>query len=318
MSATDGGNKVRGVIQPEKISELRNERENELINGGVWIRELPPPPVLPPFGELEKISGLLESFSYERFREHFGPEVYRSSHLHEVSNLQRAAGAAVAIGAESPGLGAVMMMEDDSTETAEYIQGVINGKPYRGWVGQTRLKPGDYVDMVVEWHNDHYEVYAITLPEERIISVCPGGNEGSVAYMFRRLKNMLLLVIIIMTMFVVALSIKSIFNEGQSLMSFLNEYVGLFIIMTALCFLVTGTMAFFSCKVRFRTCCKLSENIFRALSMKNISTISLAKTRKAHIIKLKKEGRWCFSGNTDESAYPSSKYSISRGEWYYY
>ncbi|TKJ75970.1 hypothetical protein, partial [Erwinia persicina] len=104
-------------IEAEKLRALRTKREIELMNGRPWTRELPPPPVLPPFGPLEKISGRLESFSSEYFKEYFDVKAYRTSTLPNVSDGQRGAGAAVAIAAGSPGVGAVMMMEGDHTDT---------------------------------------------------------------------------------------------------------------------------------------------------------------------------------------------------------
>ena len=54
-------------IKPEKLADLRTKQEIEVINGRPWTRELPPPPVLPPYGPLEKISGRLQSFRSEYF-----------------------------------------------------------------------------------------------------------------------------------------------------------------------------------------------------------------------------------------------------------
>ncbi|TKJ82641.1 putative type VI secretion system effector [Erwinia persicina] len=181
-------------IEPEKLKDLRTKREIELMNGRPWTRKLPPPPVLPPFGPLEKISGRLESFSSEYFKEYFDVKAYRTSTLPSVSDGQRGAAAAVAIAAGSPGVGAVIMAESESSnDTAEYVQGTINGKPFRGWVGITRLQAGDNVDMIAEWQYDHYEVYAIALPEVRIVSICPRCDMGHIAHMLWRIQNMFVL-----------------------------------------------------------------------------------------------------------------------------
>ncbi|MEL4871972.1 hypothetical protein AAEU41_24560 [Pantoea agglomerans] len=44
-------------VEPERLADLRTKQEIEVMNGRPWTRELPPPPVLPPYGPLEKISG---------------------------------------------------------------------------------------------------------------------------------------------------------------------------------------------------------------------------------------------------------------------
>ncbi|MDM6909298.1 hypothetical protein QUG69_21215, partial [Enterobacter hormaechei] len=171
-------------VEPEKLADLRTKREIEMMNGRPWTRELPPPPVLPPYGPLEKISGKLQSFRSDYFREYFDADAYRISTLPEISDGQRGAAAAAAIVAGSPGVGAAIMAESESSnDSAEYVQGDINGRPFRGWVGITRLQAGDNVDMIVEWQHDHYEVYAIALPEERIVSVCPKCDMGHTAHM---------------------------------------------------------------------------------------------------------------------------------------
>ncbi|MGS6175377.1 hypothetical protein ACVGWK_00560, partial [Enterobacter sichuanensis] len=102
-------------VKPEKLADLRTKREIEVMNGRPWTRELPPPPVLPPYGPLEKISGQLESFRYERFREYFDADAYRSHSVPEITDGQRGAVAAAAIVAGSPGAGAVMMAESESS-----------------------------------------------------------------------------------------------------------------------------------------------------------------------------------------------------------
>jgi len=58
-----------------------------------------------------------------------------------------------------------MAESESSNSSAEYVQGTINDRPFRGWVGVTRLQAGDEVEMIAEWQHDHYEVYAIALSE---------------------------------------------------------------------------------------------------------------------------------------------------------
>lgn len=219
-------------IKPEKLADLRTKQEIEVMNGRPWTRELPPPPVLPPYGPLEKISGRLQSFRSEYFREYFDADAYRTSTLPEISDGQRGAAAAVAIVAGSPGVGAVIMAESESSnDSAEYVQGEINGQPFRGWVGVTRLQAGDKVDMIVEWQHDHYEVYAIALPEERIVSVCPKCDMGHIAHMLWRIKNMVILtgIFFFSVLFAGVLS-EVIEDTWKSLESFITTYFWLYVI----------------------------------------------------------------------------------------
>lgn len=187
-------------VKPEIISDLRKQEETAQRNKQAWTRVLPPHPVLPPHGRLEKISGRLDSFSSECFLEYFGVQAYRNNTLPRISGAQRGAGAAAAIVADSPAAG--MLLADSSItrsqkDYAEYVQGSINGVPFRGWVGMTRLQAGDSVEMAAEWRGEHYEVYAIAKPEERIVSVCPGCDRGHIAEGWLLFRNMLILTAVI-------------------------------------------------------------------------------------------------------------------------
>lgn len=269
-------------VKPEKLADLRTKREIEVMNGRPWTRELPPPPVLPPYGPLEKISGQLEDFRYERFREYFGADAYRTHSVPEITDGQRGAAAAAAIVAGSPGVGAVMMAESESSnDPAEYVQGMINGRPFRGWVGVTRLKAGDNVDMIAGWQHDHYEVYAIALPEERIISICPKCDMGHIAHMLLRIKNMFILtgILFFMVLFSGILS-KVIDGTWEGLVSFATTYFWLYVMVLLGGGGVSGLIAFFAYKACAPTCCKLAEEIFQLLGMKRIATVNLSKITK--------------------------------------
>jgi hypothetical protein len=218
-------------IKPEKLADLRTKQEIEVMNGRPWTRELPPPPVLPPYGPLEKISGRLQSFRSEYFREYFDADAYRTSTLPEISDGQRGAAAAAAIVAGSPGVGAVIMAESESSNnSAEYVQGEINGRPFRGWVGVTRLQAGDKVDMIVEWQHDHYEVYAIALPEERIVSVCPKCDMGHIAHMLWRIKICLFSRDFFFSVLFAGVLSEVIEGTWKSLESFITTYFWLYVI----------------------------------------------------------------------------------------
>jgi len=305
-------------VKPEKLADLRTKQEIEVMNGRPWARELPPPPVLPPYGPLEKISGKLQSFRSEYFREYFNADAYRTSTLPEISDGQRGAAAAAAIVAGSPGVGAVMMAESESSnDSAEYVQGMINGQPFRGWVGITRLQAGDNVDMIVEWQHDHYEVYAIALPEERIVSVCPKCDMGHIAHMLWRIKNMFILTAILMFMFACVCLVKSLNEVGWEQLDFWEEYFVFLMMVLGLAFIFTGAIAIAAYKACSSTCCKVAEEIFQLLGMKRIATVNLNKITKKHEKELISNREWCEPGDKNSAACPSSKFIYS-GEWWFY
>ncbi|WP_330985518.1 MULTISPECIES: putative type VI secretion system effector [Enterobacterales] len=306
-------------VKPEKLADLRTKQEIEVMNGRPWTRELPPPPVLPPYGPLEKISGRLESFSSEYFREYFDVKAYRTSSLPEISDGQRGAAAAAAIAAGSPGVGAVIMAESESSnDSAEYVQGMINGRPFRGWVGITRLKAGDDVDMVVEWQHDHYEVYAIALPEERIVSICPKCDMGHMAHFLYRLRNMFFLTMMLIMMFIIVCLIKSVTGAGWGSVEFWKYFGFPIFIFSCGSFVVSGLIAFSAYKACAPTRCKLAEEIFYLLGMKKIERVNLNKITKDYEQYLIAKGKCHVHGDKNKPACPSSKFIYSMEYWFYY
>ncbi|MGL5436820.1 MAG: putative type VI secretion system effector [Lachnospiraceae bacterium] len=307
-------------IRPESLSDLRTRQEIEVMNGRPWTRELPPPPVLPPYGPLEKISGRLESFSYERFREFFDVEAYRTSSQPDISDGQRGAAAAVAIAAGSPGVGVAIMAESESSnKSAEYVQGMINGKPFRGWVGVTCARAGDNVEMAVEWQHDHYEVYAIALPEKRIISMCPECDMGHIAHMLWRIKNMFILTAILLFMLVSVGVIHTIIDgDWKSGGDFFSTYFWLFIMALGVNLSITGAIAFSAYKACAPTRCKLAEEIFHLFGMKNVAHVNLNKITKEREQEFIDKGQWYDPYDKNKPACPSGKFIYSGEGWFYY
>ncbi|WP_330985519.1 MULTISPECIES: putative type VI secretion system effector [Enterobacterales] len=307
-------------VKPEKLADLRTKQEIEVMNGRPWTRELPPPPVLPPYGPLEKISGRLESFSSEYFREYFDVKAYRTSSLPEISDAQRGAAAAAAISAGSPGVGIAIMAESESSnDSAEYVQGMINGRPFRGWVGITRLKAGDDVDMVVEWQHDHYEVYAIALPEERIVSICPKCDMGHMAHMLWRIKNMFILTaIFIFTVTLFGIISDVMDGSWSGFYNFIFIYHWLYIIALLGGGGLSGLIALSAYKACAPTRCKLTEEICQFLCVQNVATTNLNKTTKEREQQLKDKGMWHEPGDKNKPACPSGKVLYSAEYWFYY
>ncbi|EMM0483460.1 hypothetical protein FMJ45_28375 [Klebsiella michiganensis] len=305
-------------VAPEKLANLRTRQEIEVMNGRPWTRELPPPPVLPPYGPLEKINGRIESFRSEYYREYFDANAYRTHSLPEITDGQRGAAAGAAIVAGSPGVGAVMMAESESSnDSAEYVQGMINGQPFRGWVGVTRLQAGDNVDMVVEWQHDHYEVYAIALPKERIVSICPKCDMGHIAHMLWRIKNMIILTAILIFMFACICLVKSLNEVGWGQLNFWKEYFVFLMMMLGLAFLFTGAIAIAAYKTYSSTCCKLAEEIFQLLGVNNFVAVNLNKLTQKREKKMMQKREWYDPGDKNKPACPSSKFIYS-GEWWFY
>ncbi|PKH24685.1 hypothetical protein CIG19_06600, partial [Enterobacterales bacterium CwR94] len=234
---------------------MRTAQEIARNNGSEWDRELPPRPVLPPYGPLEKISGVLEAFSSESYEECFDADRYRTFQQPQLTESQRVRGAAMLTLVGNSATAGALVSDDDAKSLAEYVQGMINGKPFRGWVGLTRLKVGDEVEIIADWQEDHYEVYAITLPSERIISVCPGCAWGRRAKLWLRIKLMFLLIFIILFAF----STVHFFSND---VLFVRSYFILLVIGYCVSQLFAGAIAWCAYQAYKNTTCKLAEEIF--------------------------------------------------------
>ena len=148
-------------------------------------RHQPTKPVLPCWGnEFIAIRGKIERIDKE-VEEH-GFEIESYEHVKKsIQKMREGAkvGAILGIFRGQYGLTGGAYVEPLSRK-ANFVNVQINNEIYRGWVGDCSFEAGDEVEVVVEWQNDHYELYAIAKPDERIISVCPNCFRGRWAYFF--------------------------------------------------------------------------------------------------------------------------------------
>lgn len=305
------------------IQNLRRLEARAIREGTRTERLLPPPPVLPPYGKLEKVTGCLESFSSEYYSEVFSVKNYRNNTLPTISEAQRGAGAVLATVAGSPATGAALLSSDEKTiagREAEYVRGIINGKPFRGWVGLTRLKAGDYVEMAVDWQEEHYEVYAITLPDERIISICPRCDMGRTAHAWIRLRNMMILLMSFLSMFAVIffINLGGPFSKRMEIAFYTDNFIVMWMMAFFIFFVFFGLMAISAYKAYANTTCLLSEEIFSVLGMKDVEKINLNKTTKKRERELKRKGLWYSPKDKTKPACPTQKSFGGFESWYYY
>ncbi|WP_237765074.1 hypothetical protein, partial [Enterobacter bugandensis] len=168
------------------------------------------------------------------------------------------------------------------------------------------------------WQHDHYEVYAIALPKERIVSICPKCDMGHIAHMLWRIKNMFILTAILMFMFTCVCLVKSLNEVGWEQLDFWKEYFVFLMMVLGLAFIFTGAIAIAAYKACSSTYCKVAEEIFQLLGIKNVSTVNLNRLTKRREQQLKDNGRWNDPGDKSKPACPSGKFIYSDECWYYY
>ena len=173
--------------------------------------------------------------------------------------------------------------------------------------------------MIAEWQHDHYEVYAIALPEERIVSVCPKCDMGHIAHMLWRIKNMFILTGIFFFSVLLAGVISEVIDgTWEGLDSFITTYILLYIMAFLLGVGVSGLIAFSAYKACAPTRCKLAEEIFQLLGVKNIAAVNLNKITKEREQQLKRKGGWHEPDDENKTTCPSADFIYSRESWFYY
>ncbi|OCG33293.1 hypothetical protein A9G33_01200, partial [Gilliamella sp. Choc3-5] len=172
---------------------------------------------------------------------------------------------------------------------ANFVNVQIGDEIYRGWLGDCPFQPGDEVIVVAEWQNDHYELYAIAKPDERIICVCPNCFRGRWAYFVFCIKCTIMTLMIAL---IVVTGIYIYYYNLDEVLSLDEEYVR-HISMMSLSFGIFAVVGLFiALKDSFKTKVKIAEQTFKALNFKKISRIDLRKFTNRKCWKLKLQGKY--------------------------
>ena len=87
-------------------------------------------------------------------------------------------------------------------------------------------------------------------------------------------------------------------------------------VLFAISLVLSGLIAYFAYKAHANNCCKLAEEIFQLLGVKNVAVVNLNKITKKREQHLKNKGGLS-SDDVSKIACPSSKFIYS-GEWWFY
>jgi hypothetical protein len=155
-------------------------------------------------------------------------------------------------------------------EEADYLQFFVNGQPVRGWVWRSPFREGDEVEVAAEWQADHYELFGVARPLDRMIALYPHCSRGRTVHYLNATKWYLL----IATIFFLLLC----WPMRGELQKFIDEGI--------LQWSAVGIYAFFGLMVfslarKWLPFVRVAEKVFRALEWKNPGSIDLAKTSKA-------------------------------------
>ncbi|WP_323863089.1 putative type VI secretion system effector, partial [Xenorhabdus szentirmaii] len=142
----------------------------------------------------------------------------------------------------------------------------INGKRFYGWLGKTVIKENDYVEMVVMEKDDCYVVYAITLPERRILMMTPQCIHGRYLALIEGAIGAFFL-------YLIAIFFTALFMIGEE--RFLEIYLDIITIDYPMVLFPLYLFYTTIYLIKPNPTIKLAEEIFMALGMKNYKSRNL-------------------------------------------
>ena len=275
---------MNGIMSIKDFYKIQKEVENRS-----W-RHQPTKPVLPCWGnEFIAIRGRIERIDKE-VEEH-GFEIESYEHVKKsIKKMREGAkiGAILGIFRGQYGLTGGAYVEPPSRK-ATFVNVQINNEIYRGWVGDCPFEAGDEVEVVVEWQNDHYELYAIAKPCERIISTCPNCFRGRWAYFFYTFPRAiitLLIILLVMTGFYIH------YNDLDSVLTLDEEYTEYISVLIFFFGSLTTLALYMAIKDSLTTKVKIAEQIFKALNLEKLTRIDLRKKTNRKVRRLKRQGTY--------------------------
>ncbi|MFD3248001.1 putative type VI secretion system effector [Rahnella aquatilis] len=178
------------VEHSDEYDPIKTMRENN--NASAEINKLdnilanePPPPELPPRHPLSKVCGVLEEFTVQKVMGYFTAREYEPDEFARLEEQNQIGGLLLAMTGNAAASSVTSQSRERKNDACDFVRGKINGIPFHGWLGQTHVREGDYVEMAVAEQDGHYVVYAIILPELRTISITPRchcGREADIKF----------------------------------------------------------------------------------------------------------------------------------------
>ncbi|MBD2794513.1 putative type VI secretion system effector, partial [Xenorhabdus szentirmaii] len=222
-------------------------------------------PELPPQKPLFKIEGTIEELEIQYIKTYFDDRAYSTDNYERNRKIEIGGSGLLMLLGDFIGSAFINKSERREMDCSDFVQGKINGKRFYGWLGKTVIQENDYVEMVVMEKDDCYVVYAITLPEKRMIMMTPKCYHGRYYLVLTSAIGSFFLGL--MTFFVIAL-----FAIGQTEYLKIIMYLGIClpVVMFGF-FLVMASVDL----VKPNSAAKLSERIFFALGVKKYRSVNL-------------------------------------------
>ncbi|OTQ62371.1 putative type VI secretion system effector [Gilliamella apis] len=188
---------------------------------------------------------------------------------------------------------------------ANFINVQINGVIYRGWIGDCPFQAGEEVAVIAQWQEDHYELYALAKPDERIISICPNCSKGRIAYLIHQAKATLFLILSFMILFNVFYIL--VWGSLYQLLHLTAEYISFMkpIFFGSSIFCSIGMIIESIPNVNKKA--KIAEKIFKTLNLPKIARMDLRRFTNKKVAKLKQKKQ-------HNSVKPSKRFFLGKNE----
>ncbi len=162
----------RMFIDETRLSIIRAKKYLKQVQAE--INSFPAPPELPPTKPLIKISGIVEELSVKKVIGYFDFSEYSTEKARAEEKIKR----------DNEGASLLLLLQffagdapharfnDGKRKESRciYVEGKVDGKVFSGWLHQTNVKVGDFVEIAATPESGEYKIYAIANPQTQIIS----------------------------------------------------------------------------------------------------------------------------------------------------
>lgn len=255
------------------VDEKIKNAKTELYEINKTLENKPPLPELPPKQELIKLSGILEEIEILFVRGYFTDREYEPEEFSRQESRRQWGSVLLAMIGESAAASVNSQEQTRMSDGYDFVKGKINGISFHAWLGRVTARKGDYVELVATQQSEHYEVYALAVPDLRVISVVPRCYQGVRSRAITEAWGCFILPLIIIGLFAVGGGVMDGFH-------FSSHYLqGLWRVCV-----VALAIGFISCPFIYNKMLKkpkpinlLAQRIFTALGLESAERINLKK-----------------------------------------
>ncbi|MBF7958159.1 putative type VI secretion system effector [Rahnella victoriana] len=307
---------------PEEVSSSEaykrmfiNEMRLSIIRAKKYLKQVqaeinyfPAPPELPPTKPLIKISGIVEELSVKKVIGYFDFSEYSTEKARAEEKINR----------DNEGASLLLLLQffagdapharfnDGKRKESQciYVKGKVNGKLFSGWLKQTNIQVGDYVEMAAMPEDDGFKIYAAAKPQLETISVTTGCYAGKNRFSIRYVIKGTGIFFFFMVFIYASFASLSLEEWGYAVLIYLS---------------LTGGFSFFlfrGLNNDARAPGDLFERICAVLNIPNGNTLDLDKFTREKIKEKQIKGEWI----TPEKGIVSRPQIIIQGGFdvYYY